>query len=124
MSFIPNKVTVPVKQGDTNRLTFSIKQSDGSPLDLTGAIAEFSTAKTHGSDESWGWSSDDASGRVTITDAAGGVVRVVLLPEDSRAWNRLVTLVWELTIEFSPTDRITVSEGSFDVAREVRHVEP
>lgn len=124
MSHILNRVSVPVKQGDTNRLTFTIKQSDGSPLDLTGAGAEFSVARDYGSDESWGWHSSDDSGHVEVTDAANGVVKVTLLPEDSRAWGNLLTLVWELTIEFSPEDRLTVSEGSFSVTREVRNANP
>lgn len=124
MSFILNRVSVPVKQGDTNRLTFTTKQADGSPLDLSGAVIEFSVAQSPGSDVGWSWKSDDDSGRVSIIDAENGITLVTLLPQDSRAWGKLLTLVWELTVEFSPEDRLTVSEGSFSVTREVRNVQP
>ncbi len=123
---VANKQTLAVKQGDILRFAFTSTQTTGSvttPLNITGARVEFSVAKEPRKTPAWSWFSDDASGRVTITDAAAGKVAVELLPEDSRAWLKLEELSWELTIEFSPTDRLTTAEGFFAVDLEVAHLE-
>lgn len=123
---VANKQTLPVKQGDVLRFVFTSTHTTGSvttPLDISGARVEFSVAKEPRKTPRWSWFSDDASGRVAIVDAEEGKVAVELLPEDSRAWGKIELLAWELTVEFSETDRLTTSQGFFSVDLEVAHLE-
>lgn len=117
-----NKVSLRIKQGDTARLTFtasSVANGVTAPLDLTGCVAKFAIAERPGRAPNWSWDSVGPEERVSIADPAAGKVTVTLQPADSRAWERLTQLVWELTVTFPTGDRLTLADGSCVVDLEV-----
>lgn len=124
---VADRVSITVQQGDRYRFPFTVRHVvdgvPGDPLDLTGARIEVSVAKAAGKTPAWTWYSDDDSGRIVIVDAAAGKFAWDIYPEDSRAWGKLAEVEFEVTIEFTETDRLTVSRGVFEVDREVANQE-
>lgn len=73
--------TITARSGDSLRLNITAKDSDGSPLDLTGGQVRFGLGKSPtGSAEVVKSSSE---GSVAITDAAVGEFVVEIEPADS-----------------------------------------
>lgn len=118
-------VAIEVRQGDTVRLRFTTTDRlSATPLDLSGASVEFSTAATPGRSPSWTHTSDDVGGRIDLSDAASGVVAVTILPDDSRAWGALATVSFELTAEWDPGTRLTLAWGRLVIEPETANYVP
>ena len=107
-----------VKQGDSWAAVLVLTEDDGTtPIDLTGWSVEFSVAKERRKTPSWSWVDDPL--HASITDAVGGEVSLALAPADSRAFGKLESLPFEVTIEDASGYRLSVLEGTFAVRLEV-----
>lgn len=108
------------KQGDDATFTATYQEDDGSGIDLTGASVELSIAKDRRKTPAWTFT--DAP-EVEISDPENGVVSVHLSAEQTRAWGKLTSLVYEITVTLSDGERITILEGPISVRLEVANDE-
>lgn len=117
MSLAPLQ-TFELKQGDSWSAVLVLTEDDGTtPIDLTGWSVEFSVAKDRRKTPAWTWVDDPD--HASITDAAGGEISLALGPADSRAFGKLNSLPFEVTIQDAAGYRLSILEGTLAVRLEV-----
>lgn len=117
MSLAPLQV-FEIKQGDSWSAVLVLAEDDGTtPIDLTGWSVEFSIAKDRRRTPSWTWIDDPD--HASITDAAAGEIGLALDPSDSRAFGKLSSLPFEVTIQDAGGYRLSILEGTLAVRLEV-----
>jgi hypothetical protein len=124
------ELTLPHKVGDTLRMTVRLRQLvDGAwqPIDLTGAVVEFSLGSAPGRNTLQYLSSDEDA-RITIVPevVAGGEdeeptvwhdIEIHVEAAETRKWERM--RIYELTVEYSDGTRVSYLDGDFDPHPEV-----
>lgn len=117
MSLAPLQ-TFELKQGDSWVAVLVLTEDDGTtPIDLTGWSVEFSIAKDRRRTPSWTWIDDPD--HASITDAEAGTIGLALDPSDSRAFGKLGSLPFEVTIQDAAGYRLSILEGTLAVRLEV-----
>lgn len=105
------------KQGDGVDFTATYLEDDGTtPIDLTGYTPELSISKERGKAFLQRWTS---APQIEITDPTNGVVTIHMTPEETRAWGKNTSLVYEITVTPADGQAITILEGPINVRLEV-----
>lgn len=119
---LPEQVILSVKQGDRHMWLVTVTEDDGvTPIDLTGWTWELSAAKGRPSKGVF-WTYTEADPQIDASEQAAGVLRVWLLPDDSRAFGKAETVEIELTGTAPGTDgqgRLSIVDGQINVRLEV-----
>jgi hypothetical protein len=104
-------------QGDTKRLHFSLKRDDGTALELTGATLRWqaSKLKATGVFSSTPVLQKTETDGIQIDDETGGLVTVVLEPEDTVNLSGL--FYHELEAIDASGDVATVFTGEFEIKK-------
>lgn len=104
-------------QGDTKRIHFSLKRDDGSALELTGATVRWqaSKLKAPGVFSSTPILQKTEADGIEIDDETGGILTVILEPEDTLSLSGLFHMELE-TIDASG-DVATVFVGEFEIKK-------
>jgi hypothetical protein len=109
--------TFTARQGDTFKHQIAVKEDDNTtPVSLLGATIEFSIAPVPGGAPALQFTT---APEVVITNETGGVFQLTLTPTQTRALT-LNWYVYEITITFSDSRRLTILDGAFTVEREVK----
>lgn len=104
-----------IRAGDRNLIFLAVKQS-GVPIDLTGLTprAQVRAAVTD--------ADELAEAVITVTDATGGTLTMQWLGEDVRKMlgeRASFKGVWDLQLESSGSDPLTIFAGSFAAVMDV-----
>lgn len=105
------------RQGDTFIHQIAIKEDDNTtPVSLLGAAIEFSIAPVPGGTPALQFT---AAPEVVITNATGGIFQLNLTPTQTRALTER-WYVYEITITFSDSRRLTILDGALTIEQEVK----
>ena len=102
------------KQGDTFLRTLTYQDDSGTPIDITGAEAEFSLAPSRGGRPMFTYTQDDYL-TVGTTD---GVIIIEIPYTVTDNWN-LPRLFYEVTLTLTDGKRLTILEGKLKIRFEV-----
>lgn len=119
---LPDLVTLEVKQGDRAGWVVTVTEDDESPIDLTGWTWEWSAAKKRRATTPFWTFTEADTDRIDVSDASDGVIRLALLPEDSRAFGSAAMVEFELTGTAPGTNgegRLSILDGQINVRLEV-----
>jgi hypothetical protein len=114
---VAGRYSLYCEQGATMFVPFQWTDNDDDPIDLTGYSIRMQVRRTHEDDEiivDLG-----ANGFITIEDASGGVMRI-LIPSDSTRDLPLGKFVYDVELEEEYTGFVTrLLEGQFIITPEV-----
>ncbi len=109
--------TLAARQGDTLTTRLTLKEDDNTtPINLNGCTVEFSIAPVPGGTPAQQYIT---APEVTIPNAAGGVILLTLTPTQTRALTQR-WYVYEVTVTFTDSRRLTVLDGAMTVEQEVK----
>jgi hypothetical protein len=117
---MPSNQRLEITRGDTRRYQVTVTDEAGLPVNLSGASIYFTVRKKLAS------SVDDADAvfqkavgtGITISDAAGGVIALVIDPADTRNFPKVV-LLYDLQVITAAGDTITPAMGEFAINADV-----
>lgn len=110
-----------IVRGDTFSLTLTVTR-DGRPLDLTGALGLWLTAKTvvdNALDDAAAVFQKTLSAGIVVTDALGGVARVTIASVDTNTLSPGTTLHFDVQIKTANGDILTVVVGTILIVADV-----
>ena len=109
--------TLQARQGDTLSTRLTLKEDDNTtPINLNGCSVEFSIAPVPGGAPAQQYTT---APEVTIPNANGGVILLTLTPTQTRALTQR-WYVYEVTVTFTNSSRLTVLDGALTVEQEVK----
>ncbi len=85
MAEAPDFQSFPVMSGDQVQLNFTITDNSGSAVNLTGGTGAFAMARTPSASPVIDSTASPATATINVTDAANGLLNVVITDEDSEA---------------------------------------
>ena len=106
--------SIKISRGDSLILTHTVKDTNGSAVDITGSTPYF-TVKT---DNTLPDSGSTIQKIGALTDAAGGECTFTLIPTDT-AITVDIEYYYDIEIYFSSTDVRTSESGTFKVIQDV-----
>ena len=109
-----------ITRGDTSALNVTCYQSDGvTALNITGYTLWW-TAKNSASDADPGViQKTTTGGGITITNAAGGIATVNLVPADTSGLSTGVALLWDLQAKDGSGNITTLAAGMVAVTADI-----
>jgi hypothetical protein len=112
---MPSNQRLEIPRGDTRRFQVTVTDEAGLPVNLSGATIYFTVRKKFASsaDDTDAVFQKSVGAGITITDAAAGVIALVIDPADSRSLPKIV-LLYDLQVITAAGDTITPALG--DVA--------
>ncbi len=85
MAEAPALQSFPVMSGDQVQLDFTVTDNDGAATDLTGGTGRFALAASNDGTIVVDSNASPQTATVTVTDAVGGLVNVVMTDETTEA---------------------------------------
>jgi len=108
---------IKARQGDTFRYQVQLREDDDvTPISLAGCQIEFSVAPVPNGTP---YLQFTAPPEVVISSAPNGIFVLTLTPTQTRALP-LLYYVYEVTVTFSDSRRLTVLDGVLTVEKEVK----
>lgn len=112
-------------RGDTAAWDFTVTEPDGTAVDLTGASGIRFTAKDRASDaDADAVITRTVGDGVTVTNAAGGIVRVQLEAADTSALSAPLSLVYDLQLADASGGIYTVAAGRLEIKPDISRTAP
>jgi hypothetical protein len=102
-----------VYRGDDQRIDFEAKWADGTAINLTGAKIWFGAVP--GTVTKKNAAAGGAETQAAVTNPAGGLFSVYLLPGDTSSWAHNTDVEYDAVIEVATGERYTVGAGAFRV---------
>lgn len=119
-----NTLNIEMDQGSTLEYTFTLRTISNDPVNITGFDARLMVRKTYGSANAE-ITATIANSKLTVVDAANGILKLTLTPDDTRLIrfaNRnddTLECVYDLEI-ITPTSKVyKPARGNFTIRREV-----
>lgn len=112
-------------RGDTAAWDFTITTPTGTAVDLSNATEIRFTAKQRPSDADVDAVIAKTLGDgVTVTDAAGGVLRVQLAEDDTSALSVPLSLAWDVQLADDADGVYTVASGALSIKADISRTAP
>jgi hypothetical protein len=107
-------------RGTTRRYQVTVTDEAGLPVNLTGASVYFTVRKTYSTsvDDADAVFQKSVGSGITISDAAGGVLLIVIDPTDTRSFPKIV-LLYDLQVITAAGDIITPAIGELAILPDV-----
>lgn len=119
-----NILDISIDQGSTKTITFNIKDSGGAAFILTGYDARLQVRRSLG-DTNVLVNCTLANGKLVLTNAAGGVLTLVLGPSDTSSIrfnsveDETLDCVYDLEIQSTLGEVAKPARGAFTITREI-----
>ena len=120
-----DQTLLEMKRGDSHEWEFAVKKADGAVQPITGASLRW-TAKSRVDDLDAAavLTATTANGKAVITDGAGGLCEVRLVPADTDTLSVPLTLLWDLQVRDASGNVRTVAEGKLLISADVSRTVP
>lgn len=114
-----------LRRGDTHVFDLTILNAAGTAMNLTGATVRF-TAKNNLSDADGSAviTKISPSSGIVVTDAAGGLARLTLLPADTSSITQERVLYYDVQVTDGSSVVTTVLEGTLAIRLDVSVASP
>ncbi len=113
----PSTYNIDIRQGDTFKLDMVLKNSDGTPVNLTGAVVRMQIRKSAFGDDILADLDSQAKGGITIVGATGSIS--VVIAASATATYQASAAVYDLELVNPDLTVRTLIAGSVTIAKQV-----